>query len=55
MDTGLFPAGKAAGRHADPTPASSAYIKNEVYFLSPDMSSSVDGNTFTSTLALHLH
>jgi len=39
MDTGLFPAGKAAGRHADPSPALSADIKNEVYFLSPYMPS----------------
>jgi hypothetical protein len=34
MDTGLFPAGKAADRHAEPSPAFSAEIKNEVYFSS---------------------
>ena len=39
MDTGLFRVGKAAGRHADPSPAASADIKNEVYFLSPYMPS----------------
>ena len=32
MDTGLFSAGKAAGRHVDPSPASSAKIENDVYF-----------------------